>query len=114
MTMPTDTTWQDAYAAMSARIASHPEFPRLVREVAIAEQTGHPGVSWLRRNSPTFAAWASRGALRVDTGFGRRRARALAEQIARDLDIWPTLPSAEGEARVYGEARDYVQARQRG
>lgn len=103
--------WADAFRRVSVEITAHPDFPRLVREVAIAEQPGHPRTAWLRRNSLTYAAWADRGMPRVDTGPGRRRARSLAQGIAIDLDLQPSLRLSESTARVYVEALDHVRAR---
>lgn len=110
MTRPGFEDWGDAFRAMSARIVAHPDFRRLVREVAIAEQpTGRP---YRLRNSPTYAAWWTRGSRWPGRRGKYERARELARRIAEELDLYGgRLPASESTARVYGEARDYVRAR---
>lgn len=106
-------TWTKAYEATSARIAAHPQFRQLVREVAVAEQpTGIP--RRLAQNSPTCGSWWTRDSRWPGLGGKGRRALVLAGSIATDLDLWPTLPPTEARGRVYGEARGYVWARLRG
>lgn len=105
--------WMRAHLRNEQRIREHPDFHRLVREVAIAEQpTGTP---WRLRNSLTYAAWRTRG----DDGHGRpyrapfRRAQLFAEKIATELGILPDSPAGDRAARVYVTARDNVRARLR-
>lgn len=105
-------TWGEAFERTSAAIAGHPSFRRLVREVAVAEQpTGAP--ARLRLNSRTYGSWWTRGSSWPTRGGKGRRAWRLAELIAADLDVYGgRLPMSECRARVYGEARDYVRARE--
>lgn len=107
--------WGRAFAAHSALIRAHPLFHDLIREVAIAEQPGHPGLSWASRNSRTYGSWMTREMPRVDTGPNRRRAIALARKIADDIGLYADWDHNrhEATARTYGEARDFVSARLR-
>jgi hypothetical protein len=111
---PTEETWSEAHARVSARIQQHPRFPHLVREVAVAEQSSHPRLAWLRRNSMTYGMWASRGMPDRRTRRLSHRARVLASRIASSLEIQPTDRPAEAEARVWVEARQFVRARKTG
>jgi hypothetical protein len=107
--------WQDAWDATQARIEAHPDFRRLIREVAVADQPTGAKHKY-RLNSPTYGMWLTRGNRPLPTkGAKNRRARLLAEKIATELDIYAgALPLSEGTARVYGAARDYVRAREAG
>lgn len=111
--MAVTDTWQAAWDKIQAKIEAHPDFRRLIREVAVAEQPTGAKRKY-RLNSPTYGAWMTRG----NTLFfpqKNRRARLLAEKIAAELDIYEgRLPLSEGRARVYGAAQMYVRARLRG
>lgn len=112
MTMTDDKSdWTRAYEENEAKIRAHPDFHRLVREVAIAEQpTGTP---WRLRNSPTYATWYTKGSRHIDTGPARRRVRLLCEKIVLDTGILAQSPQGDREAAVYVSARGYVRDRHR-
>jgi hypothetical protein len=105
--------WQEAWDRTQARIEAHPAFRRLIREVAVAEQTTGPRRR-LALNSPTYGLWMTRGERWPGKRGKNERARDLAARIAEELNIYPDLPAGEGVARVYVAARDYVRARLRG
>jgi hypothetical protein len=109
-------TWQQAFNATQAKIEAHPDFRRLIREVAVAEQPFKRNAARYRLNSPTYGLWITRGNRPLPTkGAKNRRAYLLARRMAEELNIYEgRLPLAEGTARVYGAARDYVRARLRG
>lgn len=101
----------DAHEVNNAKIAGHPMFPSLVREVAIAEQPSGPGLGWLRRNSRTYGTWMTRG-MGWSRPFGwSRRAYLIAGLIVDDLGVMPDSPQGDRVASAYVHARDYVHAR---
>jgi hypothetical protein len=113
--MSTAPTWQEANAAITTAIRDHPAFPRVVREVAVAESPSHPRMSWLRRNSRTFGSWTTKGQEFRRAGNNlSRRAWLFAGLVAADLELWPGAPPREAAARVYVEARHCVRHREAG
>lgn len=99
---------------LEKKVYAHKDFPKLIREVAIAEQPmGRP-----RRLS--HADWYLRGVRRprrkVDNdrryNSYNRRAWLLAEQIAKDVPVLPSLPQSEANAWVYIRAREFMRSRQ--
>lgn len=110
----TNSTWGEAYAAHGESIRSHRLFRALVREVAVAEgRWSAPGLDWLRRNSPTFAAWATRGMSVAQRSGTQRRVQMLTEQVASDVGMPPGWALADWHGRVYGEALQAVRGRRR-
>lgn len=109
----TAESWQAAWDAIQARIEAHPDFRKLVREVAVAESPNMPHSSWYRRNSRTMGLWITRGMPhRPHFTNKTRRAWALAGRMAEELDVYEgRLPLSEGTARVYGAAQLYVRQR---
>lgn len=107
----TDDRWQAAWDATQARILAHPDFRRLVREVAVAEA---PLKSTARRfrDSYTYGLWLTRGERGLLPHGRTRRAWLLAGRIATELGVLPTLPPGEGAGRVYGAAAEYARARE--
>lgn len=113
MTTTEPNTWDAAYRQTRAEIILHPQFRKLIREVAVAEQNTEPP-SWRRRreNSPTGWYWATRG--NIGTGRGRldRRALLLAGKVAFGLDLDDRFGSpSDALAVVYVTARDFVRTR---
>jgi hypothetical protein len=104
-----------ARAELVRQIESHPRFPKLVREAAVAEQAGAPRASWLRRNSATFGTWINRCTAERYPRQGRLADRtwALAEQIRPDIgfDGWA---DREATAMVFVTALEHVRARSNG
>lgn len=98
-----------------AKVEADPRFSRLIREVAIAEQSRMHGLTWLQRNSRTYGIWATRGMDFRTTKDLKRRARLLADEIA--IDLWGEEERYSGERReraalAYVTALDYVRVRQ--
>lgn len=102
------------------KVVGHPLFPKLVREVAVAEQpNGIP--HRYRMNSRTFGLWVTRGAKRIPRKGHRhysersRRAYLFAEQIAKDTGIFPDSPEKNYAMHfAYVTARYFVYGRSRG
>jgi hypothetical protein len=126
--------WMAAFIATTRAVENHPLFPRLVREVAVAEAPGRPHFAWLRRNSRTYGIWINRD---QPGGFsdsdepivshgGRkhprqpyaavrtRRAYLLCRVIASELDNFTGWRLREADAAVYVTARWHVQHRSSG
>lgn len=113
--------WTAAFIANTRKIEQHPLFPRLVREVAVAEAPRR--FTRLARNSPTYGAWAARQGARVHgerqhgtprTGPNHRRAYLLAERVAVETGILSESRMAERQAAVYVAARYHVRHRSSG
>lgn len=94
------------------KVISHPLFRRLVREVAVAEQSMKQHATRYRLNSPTYGLWLSRGEKWPGKGDKSRRARLLTAEIAKEVVPWPTASQRDAEAFVYVTARDFVRARE--
>lgn len=109
------TVMTDPHRERIARITAHPEFNRLVREVAIIDCTpSMPRLRWLQRNSRSRGMWAHRQA---DGSSGlvrtnRRRADALCARIIENL-FGPEAPERPRENywAVWVTARNYAAAR---
>lgn len=102
--------WTIAHEQMVARITEHPLFPKLVREVAVAEQTFKRQAKRFY-NSLTYGEWLRRGERWPRKGGKRDRAYLFANRMQDDLNIWPTLPRGEAIGMIYGTAREFVRAR---
>jgi len=109
----TEDPWMQAEVLTTRRILGHPLLPRLVREVAVAEQPGMPRHGWLRRNSLTYGSWVTRGSDGSHHPYTppKRRAWLFAGRIAADLGLLPSSPEGDRAAAVYVVARDFVRAR---
>lgn len=112
------SAWAVAHKANREKVIAHKDFPKLVREVAIAEQPS--GTPRRLRNSITYALWYTRDNrgshhTRLSRFTDRsRRARKLSLEMTKDLGILDGLPDSERWATAYNVARDYVRARERG
>lgn len=116
--------WMAAFIANTRAVESHPMFPRLVREVAIAEAAASKRLAWIARNSPTFGSWINRPGLSHDLARQRRhcayplgrqrRAYIFARRIVNDLDHFSGWRLPEADAAVYVTARWHVQHRSSG
>lgn len=103
------STWREAYDAQVRRIEQHPDFGRLIREVAITEQ---PDVRYSKayRNSPTFGSWMIRtGGPRIS----RRRSVYFMVKIAQELGTPQGWVERDFEGMIWARATLAAQARQR-
>lgn len=103
------SAWAREYARNLERITSHPLFPALVREVAVAEQPSSP--PWRFRYSDTYCEWYVRGMTIPRQGGTRRRADWFVAKIADSLGCPVGWEPREWEASVYVAARDAVRCR---
>lgn len=111
--VPDDTTWAEGRRMAQEAVRSHRRFHDLVREVAVAEQPWGPNLDRMRRNSPTYGMWMTRG-MKHPRNQMSERAWKLAHMIA--AEALPTMfRRSEGDAAAvaYVEARDDVRARLR-
>jgi hypothetical protein len=110
----TRTEWMIAYDLYTGLVAEHPDFPRLVREVAVAEQPSGPpswlqemggGLHWLFRG--TEGSWARQGR-------PGDRAWALTRELAEAIGVPEGWQPREWEATCYVLAKKYVDRRKSG
>lgn len=111
--VPDDTTWVQGRTMAQEAIRSHPRFHDLVREVAVAEQPWGPGLDRMRRSSPTYGMWMTRGMTWPRKQMSERSWK-LAHMVAASA-VPAMFSRSEGDAAAlaYVEARDNVRARLR-
>ena len=116
----TDTTadtdaWALAYEANVRRVEAHPDFPRLVRDVAVAEapRSGRRW-AWLARNSPTYGEWMRRAESWAGEHPKGARAQELARRIAASVGTPAGWARRDWVGFVYVTARHHVARRSRG
>lgn len=115
----TADAWQIARTANERAVVSHPDFPKLVREVAAWDGWQQTTPYRLRMNSPTYGSWWARlpdgmGGDGVRMNYRHRkynkRVKPIAERIAHDV-MPEYFPESEAVAFAFGMAWDYVKAR---
>lgn len=90
-------------------ILGHPDFPMLVREVAVHEASGDGRPARLRLNSPTYGFWMTRGEPRRRKGQPHERAWLFARRIGEVVEREHGL--TEPESLAYVVARDHSRCR---
>lgn len=111
--------WGEASCRNVEAIATHPQFPRLVRAVAAAEAPAR----WSARARDRFASggmWLTRADM-DPAHHGKRSARPAGSSTTRALIIARQITdalaldrAAEPDAIAYGTAREFVTARESG